>query len=71
MHSLGGGYPFCGPCPCPISKLSCREEEEQPPKVHSEIRWVPSEILQGAWDGQQLNPLLFCRKGTWMLLQIC
>lgn len=56
---VGGGYPFC----CPTSKLSCGEEEEQPSKVHSEIRWVLSEIRQEAWDGQQLNLSPFCRKG--------
>lgn len=62
-RAVGGGYPFCCPCRCPISKPSCGEEEEQPPKVRSGIRWVLSEIQQGAWAGQQLNPSLFCRKG--------
>lgn len=62
MYAVGGGYLFCCLYPCPISKLSCREEE-QPSKVHSEITRVLSEFQQGAWDGQQLNPSPFCRTG--------
>lgn len=60
---VGGGYPFCCPSPCPTSKLSCGEEEEQPSKVRAEVSRVLREMRWGAWGGQQLDPSPLCRKG--------